>query len=181
MTLLLPTSRADGENPLDKAVPLGAVRAETALAPDHGTTKCLFGPIVGWLDPLFAHERPERILVPEQFLTHPLGRMTAPRPLREEHVDRRLDWGHGRLQRLPTDRPFAVQMPQPKHDPAQRQEARAPHSQSPTSVSECLKVTDQMRPAQLVSHRIERQIWFMAIRGDNSSIGRSDQVAQGWS
>ena len=60
MTVLLPTGRTDRQDPLDKAVPVGAVRAETALPPEHGRTECLFGGIVGRLDAVFAHERPER-------------------------------------------------------------------------------------------------------------------------
>src|SRR5215510_16033696 len=100
MTLLFATGRTDRQNPFDKAVPIAAVRAETTLPPDHRRTERLFGRIVRRFDPLFAHERPERLLVGQQLLTHPFWRITPPRPLREERVKGRLERCHRSLERL---------------------------------------------------------------------------------
>ena len=179
MTLLLATGRTDGQNTFNKAVAVGTVRAETALPPDHRRSQRLFGGIVGRLDPLFAHKCPEGILMFEQLLTHPFGRITAPRPLRQEHVQRGLDGRQRLLQGRAVDRSFAEQVPQPKDQAAQCQEVCAPGAQAPTSVCKCLEIADQMRPAQLVPRGRQRQIRFMAIRPDHPGIGRSDQVAQG--
>src|SRR6266498_478492 len=46
MPLLLPTGCADRQDPFDKAVPVGTVRAKTALPPQHRPTQRLFGRIV---------------------------------------------------------------------------------------------------------------------------------------
>ena len=78
MPLLLPTRRTHRQNPFDKMVPLGTVRPKTALPPDHCTTQCLFGRVIGRFEALFAHERPQRLLVSKQLLTHPFWRITAP-------------------------------------------------------------------------------------------------------
>src|SRR6266496_1873747 len=60
MAVLLGTGGTDGQDALDKRVALGAVRAETALPPQHGRTECLFGGIGRGLDAVFTHERPHR-------------------------------------------------------------------------------------------------------------------------
>ena len=178
MALLLPTRRADGQDTLYKAVPLGTVRAETALPPQHRPTQRLFGGIVGRLDVFFTHERPERRLMIEQLLTHRFGRVTAPRPLLQECVDRRLDRGHRRLEGRPVDRPFAEQVPQPKDQATQCQEVRAPHPQASAAIHQRLEISDQMAPAQLVALGRQRQVGPLAIRPHNPTIGRAQEVAQ---
>ena len=70
MLLLLLTCGADTQDALDKLVPRGAVRAKTALAPQHRRPQGLFGHVVGRLDTVFAHECPERILMRQQFLAN---------------------------------------------------------------------------------------------------------------
>ncbi len=127
------------------------------------------------------HERPERILVRQHFLAHSLGRITPPRPLHQEPVDRLLDRGHGRLERFPVDRPFPEQVPQPKHQATQRQEVRAPDPQPPTPIHQRLKIANQMAPAQLMALGRQCQIGPMPIRPDDPGVSRPQQVAQGGS
>jgi hypothetical protein len=179
MTFLLTAGGANGQDPLHKAVPLGTVRAETALPPQHRRAERLFGRIVRRLDARLADERPQRLLVGQQFLAHGLRRVAAPRPLREQPVDRLLDRGHGRLERRPVDGSFPEQVPQPKHQVAQGQEVRAPDPHPPAPVDERLEIAHQMAPAQLVSAGWQCQIGFVPIRPHDASIRRSQQVAQG--
>src|SRR5829696_634974 len=131
MAVLLGTGGADGQDALDKRVALGAVRAETALPPEHRRTECLFGSIVGWLDAVFTHERPECRFMIEQFLTQCFGCITAPCPLSEQPVQCLLDWHHRRLEQRAVDRPFAEPVPEAKHQTAQCQEVAAPDPQTP--------------------------------------------------
>jgi hypothetical protein len=178
MTLLLATRRADTQDALHKVVPVGAVRAETALPPEHRPAQRLFGSVIGWLDAVFAHERPERVFMRQQLLTHPLRRVTAPRTRNQQRVDRRLDRRHGGLQGGAIDGSFAEQVPEAKDQAAQDQEVRAPDPQPPAPIDQRLKIALQMAPAQLMALRRQRQIGPMAIRPHNPVIGRPQQVAQ---
>src|SRR5437763_9103421 len=92
MPLLLPTGRTHRQDPFNKTVPFCAARPKTALSPDHCTTQCLFCRVVGQLEALFAHERPQRRLVSEQLLTQLFWRITSLRSSHEQLVERRLDW-----------------------------------------------------------------------------------------
>jgi hypothetical protein len=178
MPLLLPTGRTDRQDPFDKVVPIGAMRAETTLSPEHSGTKRLFGRIVRRLDPFFAHERPERRLVGQQLLTHAFGRITPPCPPHQQPVDGRLDRRHRRLERRPVDRPFPEQVPQPKDQLAQHQKVRAPDPHTPAPINQGLKIADQMAPAQLMPLWRQRQIRTMPIRPHDPSIGGPQQVAE---
>ena len=178
MAVLLGTGGTDGQDALDKRVALGAVRAETALPPEHGRAERLFGGIVGWLDALFADERPQRRFMGQQFLTHPLGRITAPCPCCQQPVQSLLDRCHRRLEQRAVDHPFAEQVPEAKYQAAQFQEICAPDARTPAPIHQGLKVANQMAPAQLVALGRQCQVGPMAIRADNPAIRAAYQVAQ---
>ena len=151
MAVLLGTGGTHGQDALDKGVALGAVRAETALPPQHGWTECLFGGIVGWLDAVFADECPECRFMRQQFLTQTFGRIAPPCPRVQEPVHGLLDRLHRRLEQRPVNRPFAEPVPESKHQPAQGQEIGTPDSWTPAAINQRLKVANQMAPAQLVA------------------------------
>src|SRR5947199_35129 len=106
MAVLLSTGGADRQDAFDKGVALGAMRAETALPPEHRRTERLFGGSVRWFDTVFTDERPARRFMGQQFLTQAFRRITPPRPLREEAMHRLLDRHQRRLEQRSVDRPF---------------------------------------------------------------------------
>ena len=69
MTLLLGTGSADSQDALNKAVTLGAVRAKTAFAPQHGWTQRLLGRI---------HPEGTRLVQPPQRAQTSRARPSAP-------------------------------------------------------------------------------------------------------
>src|SRR6185295_1718964 len=176
MPLLLPTTRTHRQDPFNKTVPFRAVRSKTALPPDHCSTQRLFGCVIGRLDPLFAHERPQRLFVREQFLTQLFWRITSPRSSHEQHVERRLDRCHRLLESGSVNRAFAIQVPQPKYHVAQFHQIGSPYAQCPTTIDERLEVAPQMAPAQLVALNWLFEIGSMPIRGHNTAVALAKQL-----
>lgn len=178
MTLLLPTGRADGQDPLDKVVSIGTVRAETALPPEHSRTERLFSRIVGRLDPVLAHKRPQRGFVVEQLLTHPIRRGPTPRPVYQEDVERCLNRGHHRLERGAINRSVPEAVPELKYHVREGEQIRAPHAKRPVAVGNGLEVALQVAPAELMARWGEGHVWSVSIRPNNAGIVRADHVAQ---
>ena len=57
--MLLFQGRDNGHNPFRKTTAGLALRAETALAPQHSGPDQAFGQVIGWLDPFDMHEGPQ--------------------------------------------------------------------------------------------------------------------------
>lgn len=180
MLLLFPTGRADTQDTLHKAVPLGAVRPKTALPPQHGTPQRLFRCVIGRLDPVLSHKRPQRRFMHQQLLAHAFGRVTPPCPMGQQGVDGRLNRCQRALQGGAIDGAFAKQMPQSKHQLTERQEVGTPHARRPTAIDQRLKITLQMRPAQLMAVGGQCQVGTVAIRAHNPPIVCAQQMAQPW-
>jgi hypothetical protein len=58
-TLLQAQGLHDRQHPLDETAAAGAVAAKGAAPPQHGTTLHTLGVVVGWLDALHGHKRPQ--------------------------------------------------------------------------------------------------------------------------
>src|SRR6476659_705304 len=76
---LLAASVNDRQHALHEAAALRAVRPAARLAPQHGPTPRPLRFVVGWLNPLDAHERPQPTLVGQQLLARPGRLATAAR------------------------------------------------------------------------------------------------------
>jgi len=76
------------------------------------------------------------------------------------------------------DRPFAEQVPEPKHQAAQCHAVCAPDPRVPTPIAQGLEMADQMAPAQLVPIGRQGLVRTMAIRAHNPGIVHPQQVAE---
>src|SRR3989304_9883661 len=94
MTLLLATSRRDGQDALDEDVARVTVRTEAAFAPEHRRAQRLFRHVFRRLDPSHADERPQCRPQGQQL---PRERLHLVRPQGDATFQQRMELGLYRL------------------------------------------------------------------------------------
>jgi hypothetical protein len=167
--------RASLNTYFDKHISCHALRAETALPPQHRWTQCPFGCIVGWFYPFQAHKCPERLPMRQQFVTQPFGRVIPSRSGNQSRLDDTLNRLDQLLQLRSVNRPTAEAMPELKDQFAQAQQIRSPGPQATVPLGQRPKIANQVRPTELTALWRHDLIGFQAVGTDQASKGGTQE------
>jgi hypothetical protein len=164
---LLPTGRYYSQHSLDESAPLRTIGPAAYPPPDHCMTQRAFNCVVRRRNSLDACEAPQTFLHFEKLeARRRCLRARAPRPFQKGPLDLALQAAHPLLKRIPRQGPVTHLVPVAEQSVRQRKQSSSDSLTVAGSVNHRLKVSTQMRPADLSTGRLDPLIRAEPITAD---------------
>src|SRR6266508_1259321 len=179
MTVVLGTTRADGQHSLNKAAACRAARAETALAPQHCRSQGSFRRVIGRLDTLGGHKHPQSLPERQKLPAQSADAMPPDLlPVLQSLAYRSLYWDQCRLQSRAVKLAFPIAIPMLKHRIDLIEHLTCPPAVWVSVVGYRRQVSGKVRPADLPQSGIAPVVGGMPIRAEYTSVVRANETLQ---